>query len=88
LDLNEIREKLLLLIEHGIYKTTAQLVEELRIEYPVLWRNLEKEGEILYGQSCSSMQQPATRISQVLLSLPADCCQKQKKGKIYYWSKP
>jgi hypothetical protein len=84
----ELKKVLLSLLEHGVRKTTAQLAEELRMEYPQLWRNLEIEGEILFGSSCSSVQQPYTRISQVLLSLPPDRCLRQSINKGYCWSKP
>jgi hypothetical protein len=85
---DQIKDALLSLLESEIFKTTAQLVEELRMEYPSLWKSLELEGEKLYGQSCSSLQQPATRIAQVLLSLPDNYCLREKKGKLYFWSKP
>lgn len=75
------------MLEPGIFKTTAQIIEEFRTEYPALWKELEKEGEMLYGRSCSSVQQPATRISQLLQSIPADqvICLRRNDG--YRWSK-
>ncbi|MGM0688383.1 MAG: hypothetical protein ACQESO_02250 [Bacillota bacterium] len=75
------------ILEPGIYKTTGQVVEEFRMEYPAQWRELEKEGEMLYGSGCSSLQQPATRISQILLSLPAEKVFSLRKNNDYYWSK-
>ena len=84
----ELKKVLLSLLEHGVRKTTAQIAEELRMEYPQLWRNLEIEGEMLFGSSCSSLQQPYTSISQVLLSLPADKCLRHSINKGYCWSKP
>jgi hypothetical protein len=84
----ELKEALICLLEKDVHKTTAQVAEELRMEYPQLWRNLEKEGETLYGSSCSSVQQPYTRISQVLLSMPPDQCLRQSINKGYSWSKP
>ncbi len=84
----ELKKVLISLLEQGVRKTTAQVVEELRMEYPQLWRSLEIEGETLYGSSCSSVQQPYTRISQVLLSLPPDKCLRQSINKGYCWSKP
>ena len=84
----ELLQKLIIgLLEPGIFKTTAQIVEEFRMEHPVYWRQLEKEGEILYGNSCSSVQQPSTRISQVLLSLSPAQCKRRRKINEYYWSR-
>ncbi len=82
-----LQRKVLGLLEPGIYKTTAQVVEEFRMELPSLWRQLEKEGELLYGSSCSSVQQPATRISRVLQSLPAKQVSCLRKNGGYRWSK-
>jgi hypothetical protein len=81
-----LQQLVLRLLEPGIYKTTAQVVEEFRMEYPLQWRQLEKEGEMLYGKSCSSLQQPSTRISQALLSLPAKQRLRRSKLSQYYWS--
>ena len=75
------------LLEPGIFKTTAQVVEEIRIEYPAVWRQLEEEGEMLFGSSCSSFQQPATRISQVLQSLSTGQFICRRENNITYWSK-
>ena len=87
-DIEELEKVLISLLEQGVRKTTAQVAEELRMEYPQLWQSLEKEGETLFGSSCSSVQQPYTRISQVLLSLPSDQCLRQSINKGYCWSKP
>jgi hypothetical protein len=84
----ELEKALIGLLEQNVRKTTAQIAEELRMEHPYLWRSLEKEGEMLYGSSCSSVQQPYTRISQVLLSLSPDQCLRQSIGKGYCWCKP
>ena len=82
-----LQQSIIDLLEPGIFKTTAQIVEEFRIEFPGLWKKLEKEGEMLYGSSCSSVQQPATRISQCLLLLSAEqvICLRRNDG--YRWSK-
>lgn len=82
-----LQELVLSLLEPEIYKTTEQVVEEFRMEYNTQWKQLEKEGEMLFGSSCSSLQQPATRISQILLSLPAEKCLFLRKNSGYYWSK-
>lgn len=87
-DNEELEKALTSLLETNVRKTTAQISEELRMEYPQLWRSLEKEGEKLFGSSCSSAQQPYTRISQVLLSLPPDKCLRQSVNKGYSWRKP
>ncbi len=87
-DSEELEKALLSLLEKDVRKTTAQIAEELRMEYPQLWRSLEREGETLFGSSCSSVQQPYTRISQVLLSLLPDQCLRHSIGKGYCWSKP
>ncbi|MDZ4132592.1 MAG: hypothetical protein U1E11_05590 [Dethiobacteria bacterium] len=82
-----LEEIVINLLEPGIFKTTAQVVEEIRIEFPALWRQLEEEGEMLFGSSCSSLQQPATRISQVLQSLSNGgqfIC--RRENNIFYWS--
>jgi len=78
---------LLQLLEPGFYKTTAQLVEEFRMENPSCWKELETEGQTLYGNSCSSIQQPSTRIAQALLELPSESCLRYSKGSIHFWSK-
>ena len=65
-----IGKQVLSLLEPGLFKTTEQIVEEFRMEFPEQWKALQKEGEMLYGNSCSSVQQPATRISQVLRTFP------------------
>ena len=82
-----LMQLVLSLLEPVIYKTTTQLVEEFRMEYPAQWRQLEKEGEMLYGSSCGSMQQPSTRISQILRSLSTDQCHCLHKNNQYYWSR-
>ncbi len=82
-----LQKKVLALLEPGIFKTTAQIVEEFRTENPSMWKTLEKEGEMLYGSSCSSVQQPATRISQVLQSLPAEQVVCLRKNDGCRWSK-
>ena len=87
MNLEELQTKLLQLLEPDIYKTTAQLVEEFRMEYPLLWEELAKEGLALYGNSCSSIQQPSTRIAQALLALPADSCRRYSRGSQHFWSK-
>lgn len=84
---DKLHQAVISLLEPGIYKTTAQVVEELHIEYPALWRQLEKEGEMLFGSSCSSVQQPYTHISQVLLALPSDICLRTLRDKEYIWSR-
>jgi hypothetical protein len=80
------QQLILNLLEPGIYKTTAQVVEEFRMEHPAEWQQLKKEGEMLYGKSCSSVQQPSTRIAQTLLSLPAGQCLRHRKNNQDYWS--
>lgn len=83
----DLQQLILELLEKDIYKTTDQVTEEFRIEYPTQWRLLEKEGEMLFGTGCSSIQQPATRISQVLLILSEDKCFCLRKNKICYWKR-
>ncbi len=87
IELQLLQQKIIELLDSGIFKTTAQVVEEFRMENPALWRELELEGEMLYGNSCSSLQQPATRISQVLQDLPAGQIKCQLKNDGYRWSK-
>ena len=82
-----LMQLVLSLLEPVIYKTTTQLVEEFRMEYPAQWRQLEKEGEVLYGNSCGSMQQPSTRISQILRSLSTDQCHCLHKNNQDYWTR-
>lgn len=85
---SEILQRMVLdLLEPGIYKTTAQVIEEFRMEYPDQWLKLKKEGEMLYGISCSSVQQPSTRIAQTLLSLPAEQRLRRRKNHHDYWSR-
>ncbi len=81
-----LQEKIISLLEPGIYKTTAQVIEEFRMEHPLYWRMLEKEGEMLYGGGCSSVQQPATRISQALQSLPPGQIICLRENDICRWS--
>lgn len=75
------------LLEPEILKTTEQVVEEFRMEHPDQWKALKKEGEILYGSSCSSVQQPSTRISQLLINLPANECIAVRKNNVTFWRK-
>lgn len=75
------------LLEFDILKTTEQVVEEFKMEYPAQWKALEKEGKMLYGSSCSSVQQPSTRISQILLNMPSDVCMLIRKNNATYWRK-
>ena len=82
----KLEEIVINLLEPGIFKTTAQVVEEIRIEHPAMWRQLEEEGEMLFGSSCSSVQQPSTRISQVLQSLPTGQFLCRRENNISYWS--
>ncbi len=82
-----LQKKVIALLEPGIFKTTAQIVEEFRTEHPALWKELEKEGEMLYGSSCSSVQQPATRISQLLQYIPAEQVICLRRNDVYRWSK-
>ena len=65
-----IEKQVISLLEPGILKTTDQIVEEFRMEFPEQWKALKEEGEILYGNSCSSFHQPATRISLALRTFP------------------
>lgn len=84
---SEMLQQLVLdLLEPGIYKTTAQIIEEFRMEHPRHWQKLKEEGEVLYGISCSSLQQPSTRIAQILLSLPSDQLLRRRKNYDDYWS--
>ncbi len=87
MDAKKLEEIVINLLEPGIFKTTAQVVEEIRIEHPAAWRQLEEEGEMLFGSSCSSVQQPATRISQVLQSLSTGQFICHRENNISYWSK-
>jgi len=87
MDNKNLQDLVLNILEPEIYKTTGQVVEEFRMEYPAQWIELEKEGEMLYGAGCGSFQQPATRISQILLSLPAEKVFSLRKNSDYYWSK-
>lgn len=82
-----LEEIVINLLEPGIFKTTAQVVEEIRIEHPAMWHQLEEEGEMLFGSSCSSVQQPSTRISQVLQSLSTGQFVCRRENNISYWSK-
>ena len=75
------------LLEPDILKTTEQVVEEFKMEYPAHWKALKKEGEMLYGNSCSSVQQPSTRISQVLVNMPSNECESIRKSNATYWRK-
>ncbi|HED24168.1 MAG TPA: hypothetical protein ENN91_03490 [Firmicutes bacterium] len=85
---NTFKKNVAKLLEAGIYKTTEQVVEEFRMEYPRLWRELETEGQNLYGNSCSSVQQPATRIAQALQSLGEEECLRFCRDKQFFWSRP
>ncbi len=85
-DQTDLQALLLSLLEPKVSKTTAQLVEEFRIEYQRQWLELEREGELLFGAGCGAIQQPATRIIQALFDLDEDkrlCCRKEGE---YWWS--
>lgn len=88
MDEKEIAKAVINLLEPGIYKTTAQITEELRMEYPLIWNALAQEGEALYGLGCGAIQQPVTRVAQVLLSLHSDSCLCRRSGKEYSLSRP
>lgn len=75
------------LLEPDVSKTTEQVVAEFKMEYPAQWNVLKKEGEMLYGSSCSSVQQPSTRISQVLVNMPSNECESFRKSNVTYWRK-
>ena len=82
-------EKCLLdLLEPGVYKTTEQLVQEFRMEYPRRWQELEEEGKRLFGGTCGAYQQPSTRIMRALFSLPQESCLRRRQGNRYSWSAP
>ena len=85
---SSLEELLLNLLEPGVYKTTEQLVQEFRMEYPHKWQELEKEGRRLFGPGCGAYQQPATRIIQALFALPAGKCLCHRQGQEYTWSAP
>lgn len=84
----DLEELILKLLERGVFKTTGQLVQEFRMEYPRSWSELEKEGRRLFGGTCGAYQQPATRISQVLFNIPADRCLCRRSEEGYSWSAP
>ncbi len=88
METEKLQNYILTLLEPGIYKTTAQVIAEFRIEYAAQWKKLELEGEMLFGCSCSSVQQPSTRISQVLLSFSEQQCLCIRAQGEYRWSKP
>jgi hypothetical protein len=88
LEKRELEKLLLTLLEPGVYKTTSQLVQEFRMEFPRAWRELEREGRRLYGSSCGAYQQPATRIAQALFNLPPGKCLCRREGNSYSWSAP
>jgi len=88
LDRQTLEQAVVSLLEPGIYKTTAQVAEELKMEYPHLWRQLEKEGETLFGYSCTTIQQPYTRISQTLFSLPEKYRYKRQNSNELLWGLP
>ncbi len=83
-----LEEMLLKLLEPGVFKTTGQLVQELRMEFPGAWRELENEGRRLFGGACGAYQQPATQISQALFNLPAGKCLCRRDEDCYSWSAP
>lgn len=87
MNVKRLEEIVINLLEPGIFKTTAQVVEEIRVEHPAMWHQLEEEGEMLFGSSCSSVQQPSTRISQVLQSLSTGQFVCRRENNISYWSK-
>jgi hypothetical protein len=88
MDQLELEKAVTSILEASIYKTAAQVAEELKMEHPQLWRQLEKEGEMLYGCSCTTVQQPYTRISQILLSLPDSYRHYRNHGKEILWGLP
>lgn len=76
------------LLEPGVFKTTGQLVQEFRMEFSGAWHELEEEGKRLFGGACGAYQQPATRIAQVLFSLPPEKCHCRRGEESYSWSAP
>lgn len=83
-----LEELLIRLLEPEYFKTTAQLVQEFRMEYPRAWHELEDEGKCLFGGSCGAYQQPATRIVQALFKIPPERCLCRRDEEGYSWSAP
>ncbi len=83
---SSLEELLLSLLEPGVYKTTGQLVQEFRMEFPERWQELEQEGRQLFGGTCGAYQQPSTRLAQILFSLPEERCLCRRQGDEYSWS--
>lgn len=81
----QLRKLILSLLETEYAKPTARVVAEFRAEHPGIWLKLQKEGEMLYGSGCSSLQQPATRISQLLQTMPSDRVQRIQYGSETCW---
>ncbi len=81
----KLRKLILSLLETEYAKTTAMVVAELRAEYPEAWLELQKEGEMLYGSGCSSLQQPTARISQLLQAMPSDRVKRSRRGSETCW---
>jgi hypothetical protein len=87
-DQRELEKLLSNLLEPGVFKTTVQLVEEFRAEYPKNWGELEQEGKRLFGAGCGAYQQPATRIAQALFALPENKRLCLRRNEEYSWSRP
>ncbi len=86
-DREELEQLIITLLEPSVFKTTAQIVEEFRIEYPRRWRELEEEAQRVFGASCAAYQQPATRVVQALFSLPEKSRLCRREGDAHRWSK-
>ncbi|HOB86214.1 MAG TPA: hypothetical protein PKO38_00820 [Bacillota bacterium] len=82
----EIQELVLKLLEPGVYKTTAQIVEEFRAEFPEKWRALQREGEERFAGSCGAHQMPANAVRQALFSLPEEKRRCRYRRGEYSWA--
>lgn len=64
-----IEKKLIELLSDNIARTTVQIVEEFKVEYPEFWQKIINEGRKLFGHSCTFVQSPQIIVANILSNL-------------------
>ncbi len=84
--IEEIKGIVLNLLQEEPGKLTSHLVEEIKLEYPQVWKELQSQSQENFSSGCSQMWWPSTRITQVLFELEGEGRVKREAGEDYSWS--
>ncbi len=68
----QIKENLLSLLSREYSKSTLQLTEEFRAEYPGAWGLIMDKGKEAFGESCTMILSPTIFLGQLLHELDRD----------------